>query len=66
MAEMNDFILPLVKSLFFGLVITLIACYYGLHAKQGARGVGIASTQAAVRSCVAILTLDFLIGWILL
>lgn len=66
MAENIDFILPLVKSMLFGLAITLIACYQGLSAEKGARGVGQAATHAAVHSCVAILTLDFIAGWVLL
>lgn len=66
MAENIDFILPIVKSLLFGQAITLIACYHGLFAEKGARGVGLAATQAAVHSCVGILTLDFVVGWVLL
>jgi len=66
MAETKDFLLPLVKSLLFGLAITLIACFQGLSAEKGARGVGQAATQAAVFSCVAILTLDFIVGWVML
>lgn len=48
-----------VKSLFFGGLIGIICCYRGFHARQGARGVGEATTTAFVSSFLAILVANF-------
>jgi len=65
-ADNKDFILPMAKSLLFGLSITMIACYQGFNSKGGAEGVGTAATKAAVISCLMILFLDFLIAALIL
>ncbi len=65
-ADNKDFILPMAKSLLFGLSITLIACYQGFNSKGGAEGVGAAATKAAVTSCLMVLFLDFLIAALIL
>jgi len=62
----RDFALPLSKAVLFGFSITMIACYQGLNAKQGAEGVGEAATKAAVSSCLMILTLDFVMATVIL
>jgi phospholipid/cholesterol/gamma-HCH transport system permease protein len=51
----------LIKSLFFGLVISLVCCYKGFYVNGGARGVGIATTEAAVTSSVLVLISDCVI-----
>jgi len=50
------------KSLVFGGLIGLIACYKGFHCKTGAEGVGRACTEAFVASFILILTTDFFLG----
>ncbi|MCA9047499.1 MAG: ABC transporter permease [Planctomycetaceae bacterium] len=55
----------LIKSLFFGCAIAVIACRQGFHCSKGAEGVGQAATQAFVLSFVAILGLDFLLTVVL-
>ena len=62
----RDFALPLSKAVLFGFSITMIACYQGLNAKQGAEGVGEAATKAAVSACLMILTLDFVMATVIL
>jgi len=57
-----DIISGLIKSLFFGCVISLIACHRGFHSSAGAEGVGKAATESFVYSFVAILVLDFALG----
>jgi phospholipid/cholesterol/gamma-HCH transport system permease protein len=57
-----DFISGVVKSLFFGGAIALIACHRGFHCGNGAEGVGRAATEAFVYSFIAILALDFVLG----
>jgi phospholipid/cholesterol/gamma-HCH transport system permease protein len=52
------------KSLFFGAAIALISCHRGFHSRAGAEGVGRAATEAFVFSFIAILALDFVIGWL--
>jgi phospholipid/cholesterol/gamma-HCH transport system permease protein len=56
----------MIKSLFFGLAISLVPCYVGFTTKQGAEGVGRATTAAVVSASVLILFLDALLAQILL
>ena len=53
------------KSLFFGGAIAVIACQRGMHSGAGAEGVGRAATEAFVQSFIAILLIDFLLGMVL-
>jgi len=57
---MKDLNVCLLKSMSFGFVITLISCSCGMAAKDGAKGVGLATTKAVVWSFVAIVILDFI------
>jgi phospholipid/cholesterol/gamma-HCH transport system permease protein len=52
----------LVKSVFFGGVISVVSCQRGFNCRAGAEGVGRAATEAFVFSFVAILTVDFFLG----
>ena len=56
----------LIKAEVFGIVVTLIPCYVGFTADQGAEGVGKATTTAVVVSSVSILILDTVLAKILL
>lgn len=64
----GDVRLGLVKSLLFGLLITLICCakgfylHLGKYGSHGAEGVSRITTDAVVISSVAVLFSDFLIG----
>ena len=49
----------LIKSCFFGLILSVISCYKGYTAGQGAEGVGRATTQAVVLSSVLIMVSDY-------
>jgi len=56
----------LLKAAIFGFLIATISCYMGFTTKDGAKGVGRATTRAVVVSCVTILITDyFLTTWIL-
>lgn len=57
---LKDLNVCLLKSLTFGFVITLISCVCGMEAKDGAKGVGVATTKAVVWSFVAIVIFDFI------
>jgi len=56
----------LIKATSFGFAIGLISCYMGFNTKQGAEGVGKATTAAIVTSSVVILLLNVLLAKILL
>ena len=58
--NMHDLKVCILKSLAFGFVITLISCSCGMEARDGAKGVGIATTKAVVWSFVAIVILDLI------
>ena len=56
----------LIKSFFFAGAITIVPCYMGFTARQGAEGVGRATTAAVVTSSVLILLLDAFVARVLL
>ncbi len=60
-----DVLAGVVKTIFFGGAIALIACYQGFHCDPGAEGVGRAATTAFVYSFVVILILDLFLGIII-
>lgn len=49
----------LIKALIYGGVIALISCYKGLNCREGAEGVGRATTEAVVYSSITILIANF-------
>lgn len=55
-----------IKALVFGLLISLLGYYHGIHAGGGAKGVGEATMKSVVSSSVMILLFDFLIAFLLL
>lgn len=55
----------LLKSIPFGLLIALIGCRQGLATKNGAQGVGLATTSAVVFGLIAVYVVDFLISLII-
>lgn len=56
-----DVMAGLIKSIFFGCSIAIIACHRGFHCRAGAEGVGTAATESFVLSFVVILAVDFLL-----
>ena len=59
MVNLGDIFNGLIKSACFGLILSLIGCYKGFNAGGGAEGVGKATTQTVVLSCVSILISDY-------
>lgn len=59
MVDLSDLYSGQIKAVFFGMLISTVCCYYGYNTKGGARGVGIATTQAVVVSAVSMLILDY-------
>jgi phospholipid/cholesterol/gamma-HCH transport system permease protein len=69
--SMKNYFLPsdlwggLVKSVFFGFIITSIGCYSGSRTTGGAEGVGKMTTQTVVYSAILILIMDFTVAWLM-
>ena len=61
LVDWDDVSQGLIKSMVFGVAVTLIACRQGFYAKGGAAGVGRATNRAVVQSAIAILMLDYLV-----
>ena len=65
LARVREFVFPsdlvngMVKAAVFGLVLSTVGCHCGFSAKGGAKGVGVATTQAVVSSAVLILIFDY-------
>jgi phospholipid/cholesterol/gamma-HCH transport system permease protein len=55
----------MVKSLLFGLIISLVACYKGLTVEGGAAGVGDATTSSVVTAITVVIGVDTLANIIL-
>ena len=58
--SMHDLNVCIFKSICFGFAISLISCSCGMMAKDGAKGVGIATTKAVVWSFVSIVIIDLI------
>jgi len=56
----------LIKSFFFGLVIAMSSCYFGLSVKGGAPGVGRAVTASVVASATGIFLLDYIVSFLIM
>ena len=61
----GDMAQGLLKSIPFGLLIALIGCRQGLATRNGAQGVGLATTSAVVFGLIAVYVVDFLISLII-
>jgi len=59
LTELKDIYGGLFKASVFGVILVLIASYFGYHTKGGAEGVGRATTTAVVVASVTILILDY-------
>lgn len=58
--EYKDLRLGFVKSISISLVIALIACWFGLNATGGAKGVGTATTRSVIVTMLVFLLIDFI------
>lgn len=64
----SDFLVGIGKTFFFGFIIAVTGCYYGLHTEGGTQGVGQSTTRAVVTSSICITVSDFILTklfWIL-
>ena len=60
--DTQDVLMGMIKAVVFGALISLVSCYHGLNCGKGAEGVGRATNEAVVHSCIAILISNFLIA----
>jgi len=63
--EVFDLTGGMVKAVFFGNVIAVLGCYYGLTCPEGAEGVGRATTRTVVTSIIVIFMLNAVLTFIL-
>src|SRR4051812_25204354 len=57
--QMRDIVMGLTKAFCFALLIVFISCHKGLTSREGAVGVGRATTEAVVNSSLAVLIFNF-------
>lgn len=55
----DDVMIGLIKATIFGFMIAIVSCHKGLTCRQGAEGVGLATTEAVVSASIAILIANF-------
>jgi phospholipid/cholesterol/gamma-HCH transport system permease protein len=61
-----DFFSGIAKTPFFGFLIAIIGCHYGLGTRGGTEGVGLSTTKTVVAVSIAILIADTLLTKLLL
>lgn len=64
LADTDDVILGLQKSLIFAFVIAAMSCRFGLQASGGAKGVGMATTNSVVTCLLGVLCCDYVITYV--
>jgi phospholipid/cholesterol/gamma-HCH transport system permease protein len=57
--RLGDFFAGLAKTPFFGFLIAIIGCHFGLRTTGGTEGVGLSTTRTVVAVSIAILIADF-------
>ena len=60
--QVSDIFAGLYKSIVFGLITTLVACFNGFYTSGGAEGVGRAATASVVTGSVLILVSDYIMS----
>ena len=56
----------IVKPVFFGAIIAITGCYFGLKTSGGTEGVGRAATRAVVTTSIFILATDYFLTQVLI
>jgi len=59
--RLSDFTVGVAKTFFFGLIIGLTGCYYGLQTEGGTQGVGQATRRSVVTCSILITIFDFIL-----
>jgi phospholipid/cholesterol/gamma-HCH transport system permease protein len=63
--EVWDLFTLVIKSIFFGALIAIIGCSWGLTTTGGAKGVGQSTTTAVVTALLAIFISNFFLSWLM-
>ena len=64
--RLGDFFSGLAKTPFFGFLISIIGCHFGLRTTGGTEGVGLSTTRTVVAVSIAILIADFFLTKLLI
>jgi len=64
--EFSDFIAPTLKTMIFGSIIGLIACFQGMRTEGGTEGVGRAATSSVVLCSLFVIIADVILVRLLL
>lgn len=59
--EFTDFIMPTLKTMVFGAIIGLIACFQGMRTEGGTEGVGRAATSSVVLCSLFVIVADVIL-----
>ncbi len=62
--QLNDFFTGIVKSIAFAATITLVGCWQGFLAREGASDVGQRTTKSVVKTIFLIILLDLFFTWL--
>lgn len=65
LSSLSDITGGLIKAAVFGLIITLISCYFGLKASEGAKDVGLVTTSAVVVSLITVFITNYFLSALL-
>src|SRR5207302_11149253 len=57
--QLRDLVMPPTKAVCFGSLIVFISCHKGLTSREGAVGVGWATSEAVVNASLAVLIFNF-------
>jgi phospholipid/cholesterol/gamma-HCH transport system permease protein len=62
----KDVLAGLIKPFFFGGIIAMTGCYFGLQTSGGTEGVGVSTTRAVVTASILILAVDYFLTQLLI
>lgn len=62
----KDVLQGLIKPIFFGAIIAMTGCYFGLQTRGGTEGVGVSTTRAVVTASILILAVDYFLTQLLI
>lgn len=61
-----DAIFGIIKATVFGFIITSVSCYQGFQVQGGSEGVGKATMNTVVLTCLSVVLMDFILASVLL
>ncbi|MEE9245678.1 MAG: ABC transporter permease [Gemmatimonadota bacterium] len=62
----KDVLGGLIKPFFFGGIIAMTGCYFGLQTRGGTEGVGVSTTRAVVTASILILAVDYFLTQVMI